>query len=467
MKNNPTFSLALQKLSHPLTLAALGLVVFNDLVLRPFWPSWWTGKLSDLGVVFFLPLLLATLLAPFLGQRKHLPVGLAFGAVLAAFLLLKASPLTNRWLTAWLPIRAVPDFSDLLVLPAWGAALALWVKPSTVVKTLTPRWRLLLPLAALVTLADAAAPSYGIECFSIEGNNLRSHSMYLVMHSSDGGRTWQTEEGVLGELCRHKESGEAFEMTSPNGVLYRGSIGGPVERSTDGQNWQAVYTPALLSQSEQTYLRKTITSNFFYTPGPLDAVVDPASGSLVLAMGLEGVLVIPEEERPFWSPVGQYRHHALENAGSSAYVSLLSWEICLVVGAALLWLVTASLRLRSSILMIILCVLGWIFVLGEGFALEPSLANSSYTGMFSALAVIFTSLWILGLLIATIVRQRRRIRPLLRRVIFVPLIAVLLLLPYIGWSMDLIPSYWIAQVAAGGLALVTIIPGVLIGPRQG
>jgi hypothetical protein len=467
MKSNLPFTAALQKLSHPLTLAALGLVVFNDLILRVFWPSWWSGKLSDLAIIFLLPLLLTTLLAPLSGQRKHLSAGLAFGSVLVMFVLLKASPLTNHWLTAWLPIRAVPDPSDLLVLPAWGAALALWLTPASAPKMSVSRWRLLLlPLAALVTLADAAAPTYGIECLTVEDKALRSHIMYSVLESTDGGAKWEVLSGVNGELCVHKTVGESFELTSAKGIHFRGTLGEKVERSSDGQTWQTVYTSDLLSEAEQTFLEKTITSNFFYQPGPLDALVDPVSGNLVLAMGLEGVLVVPGEGRAFWAAAGPYHHSALVNGGSSAYLTLLAGEIGLVVGAALLWLVTAALRFRSSLWMIILTVLGWVFIAGEGFALTPSLANSSYTGLFSVAAIIFTSLWVLGLLIATIVRQLRRIRPILMRLPFVLLIAPILILPYLLWAMNVIPSYWMAQAAAGGVALITIVVGLLLGPRQ-
>jgi len=467
MKTNPAFSAALQKLSHPLSLAALALVVLNDLVLRAFWPSWWTGKFSDIGVIFFLPLLLSTLLTLALGRRTRLAAGLGFGSVLLAFLLLKASAAANHWLTGWLPLRAVYDPSDLLVLPAWGAALALWLGPASPSPRRAPRWRLaLLPLAALVTLADAAAPSYGIECLSLENGTLFSHSMYTVLTSTDGGKTWLVKEGERGELCERKEDGESFDLTSPNGVRYRGTIGGGIERSADGSVWQTVYAPVLLSEAEETYLRKTVTSNFFYRPGPLDALVDPGSGNLVLAMGLEGVLVVPEQGRPVWAAAGQYHHRALESGGLGALFFLLSGELWLVLGAGLLWLVTACLRMgRMSMPMIVLTVFGWLFIAGEGFALTPELANSSYTGMFTSLAVIFASLWTLGLLIATVIRVRRRISRLLVRLFFMLLILPFLLAPYILWSVNLIPYYWIAQAAAGGLILLLIIPAVLTGRR--
>ena len=46
-------------LTHPVTVAALGVLLLNDLLFKAIWPhSWLTGKLSDLAwLIFALPLL--------------------------------------------------------------------------------------------------------------------------------------------------------------------------------------------------------------------------------------------------------------------------------------------------------------------------------------------------------------------------------------------------------------------------
>lgn len=51
----------------PLPLAALALTVVNDVWLKPAFHSELTGKLSDVGICFFMPLLLSELLGIFLG----------------------------------------------------------------------------------------------------------------------------------------------------------------------------------------------------------------------------------------------------------------------------------------------------------------------------------------------------------------------------------------------------------------
>ena len=51
----------------PLPLAALALTVVNDVWLKPAFHSGLTGKLSDVGICFFMPLFLSELLGIFLG----------------------------------------------------------------------------------------------------------------------------------------------------------------------------------------------------------------------------------------------------------------------------------------------------------------------------------------------------------------------------------------------------------------
>jgi hypothetical protein len=47
-RRRSTLAYALACLADPLTLAAIGLLLLNDHVLKPTIPSWLTGKLSDI-----------------------------------------------------------------------------------------------------------------------------------------------------------------------------------------------------------------------------------------------------------------------------------------------------------------------------------------------------------------------------------------------------------------------------------
>src|SRR6187455_2308043 len=93
-----TFSTALNLLLHPFSLAAVGLLLVNDWVLRTFWPSWWTGKVGDAAWLFFVPYVLALVLAWILptakDQDRHTRItfGLAFVSIGCVFSLVKTLP---------------------------------------------------------------------------------------------------------------------------------------------------------------------------------------------------------------------------------------------------------------------------------------------------------------------------------------------------------------------------------------
>ena len=109
----------------PLPLAALALLVVNDVWLKPALHDFVTGKLSDVAVCFLMPLFLSEVLGLTLAiaPRVRLAMGALFTAVL--FTLLEtvpaASAQTVRWLDALGPYIGAPgpyvmtaDLTDLL-----------------------------------------------------------------------------------------------------------------------------------------------------------------------------------------------------------------------------------------------------------------------------------------------------------------------------------------------------------------
>ena len=130
-----TVERALASLAHPITIAAIILLLVNDHVLRILWPSWLTGKLGDVAWLAFAPIVLAALLAPFLPRRGNAAmviamasVGLVFalGNTVPAFLALILRSL--EWLSG-IPFRLQLDPTDLLTLPALALAWYVWRQP--------------------------------------------------------------------------------------------------------------------------------------------------------------------------------------------------------------------------------------------------------------------------------------------------------------------------------------------------
>jgi hypothetical protein len=447
--------------AHPLVLAAAGLVALNDFVLRLLWPeSWWTGKLSTLAAAFALPLLLAGLMACIFPRREKFAAGLAFGTVLVGLILLKASPLTNAWLTGILPIRAVADPGDLLALIPWASALWLYFDRRFTPPVMRKRTAIfLIPLAAFFLLADAAAPEYGAACLSEQDNGLVVRGMYQAYQSEDGGQTWQTTQISEPGSCSPAQSEQPLEFSAPDGTRYRVELGGAVERAAKDQAWETIYSGSVLPEPEQVYIRRTLPGNLFYRPGPLDARLVPGGNNLVLAMGVEGILIVPPAGSLEWVALGPYHHNQLRSAGVDGYLFLLSGELWLAGAAALTWLATAALRLRRSKWQLVLVILGWIIVLAAGTAQHPDI-NTGYLAAFSGMSLVVAFAWAVVLVMVAFFRQRGRpLHPLTRRVLFVPIFMVVFILPYVAWALGLLPLYWFAQAAA--LALTVAMVGLV------
>jgi hypothetical protein len=54
---------------HPLPLLAVAVLVLNDRYLKFAYPSWWSGKLSDVSGLFFFPLFLCAIVCLLMNLR--------------------------------------------------------------------------------------------------------------------------------------------------------------------------------------------------------------------------------------------------------------------------------------------------------------------------------------------------------------------------------------------------------------
>jgi len=213
---------SLSKLAHPFFILALGMILLNAIILQPFFPSWLTGKLSDLAWMIVLPVAAASLLGLIWRGPEKLIFWIPTAVIAVSFALLKTLPLANGFIRAVflilfrVPLKLRLDPSDLLALI--GVFLAAWVWGQNFRIT----WRVwrYAPLVLLVMagIADAVDPGYDqIDCLAVDGEaliaftperslayigNASERKAYL---SSDNGRTWQDigtfspdEEGEAG-----------------------------------------------------------------------------------------------------------------------------------------------------------------------------------------------------------------------------------------------------------------------------
>lgn len=91
-------------LLHPLAWGSLVVLLVNDHVLKRAYPSWLTGKLSDVAGLVFFPLLLEAVVELGSARAKRLrsavPLAVAVVATGIVFTLAKTSPLVNGWVKA-------------------------------------------------------------------------------------------------------------------------------------------------------------------------------------------------------------------------------------------------------------------------------------------------------------------------------------------------------------------------------
>ena len=204
-------------LTHPVTLAALGVLLLNDLVFKSLWVNpWTTGKLSDLAWVVFASPLLAWMLS--LAVRNNRQGEKAAFAVAYVGL-----PLLYAAFNTFAPVHdaiiaglsllsggsagSPLDPTDSLVIPA-GLVIALWVwrrsgengtRSGGTGKLRQPVVLLATALAMIASVATSYSdPEYGVVLLTSTDSSMTEGKIFalsvlapVVYESADGGLTWQ------------------------------------------------------------------------------------------------------------------------------------------------------------------------------------------------------------------------------------------------------------------------------------
>ncbi len=434
MSPNHTFRRALLSLSHPLSIGAIVLLLFNDHIWRRVAPSWITGKIGDFAWLIFAPFLLAAILAwliPFrvhrrdewIGHASIIITGLIFGLAktVPAFHTMTINVL--EFLTGWPNILRM-DPTDLIALPALSIAWWIWEQSAARSIRLPDRGWVLLPLAVLATMADSPAPDYGICGFKVAGSAITVRQFT----SQDGGLTWQGNNGGYGNFCQAK--GPQWQLIDPldERIRYRFTSGVSIERSSDGgQSW-AKEIDLSGDDARASYIEKTDQLFYSQSAGPVDAVIQQPTGNIVVAMGYEGALVRTPDGVWHWVAIGAYHVpdlHRVDNV-----VVLLSGE--LLYALALLALALGTLARRTSavqvrdVIAMVALALGWA-ALVPIFVLEGNV-NVMLSVLMSGLLLIGLSAWTHRAFITN--PRRARMRETLR--------IVLVGIAWLGWIMAVV-----------------------------
>lgn len=341
-----------------MTLGSVTLLLLNDHLLKRFYPSALTGKLSDFAGLFFFPYLVIALaglaqlafaaLRPWVGLRCHGQAGprwiapVAFLGSGVLFAAVKASPPLSAAVSAQLtvllrlPIRVTPDLTDLAALASLWPSYRLWrALERDRARAPSRRSLLALGLASLATaatspcippapLAELVATDHGLYAlasWSTEGGG--AERAYL---STDTGRTWaEVDAGdlpsVVIDAARAPSPVTRVACVLPRELIcYRVAQQEHVEMSTDGgATWRISWSVA---SGRREYMARYVNLEGDCRDGLDLRAVDVAivgagpEQAVVVAIGNEGYLrSLPGMDE--WTQIGFGYQRATPQRGSA------------------------------------------------------------------------------------------------------------------------------------------------------
>ncbi|MCC6905721.1 MAG: hypothetical protein IT326_07750 [Anaerolineae bacterium] len=473
-----------QGLSHPITVGMLLLMLLNDHVLRLAWPSWITGKLSDVAWLAFAPFIAAALLALFLPDRENVVGPLSFTGVAAIFALAKTVPAVHSGMALLFesvlrqPFGLRPDPTDLLALPGLAIGWWLWQRACTP----EPRLRgqlnwLLVAFAGLATIGNMGMPQYGLTCLYAADNLVvvTTNGGFDTYVSEDNGLTWRSlppgDFEALGlEACPGFIEDEAPLTLAVGDTQYR-ATDVSIDRSGDGG---MTWTPEFrFDRYQSRFLYTDRTRAYQSTTAPRDLLATP-NGNLLVAMGFQGILLRDPAGNWSWVSAGEY--HLEEFSGVRPALTLLGGEITLSLVLALLvglLLWSAGFTFRERLRRIghyaglVLAALAWL----AGVLIAPALSlDQSYDAYFVVALLAFPVG--ISLLMAVFSLVMRLTRPYIHLSLWpvwlgAGVSAAAFLLPYVAWALTGVYLYRAAQSIALGLVTVIVIAGIVVVNRSG
>jgi hypothetical protein len=190
---------------HPLSLAAILLLLVNDHLLKQADPSWLTGKVSDIAGLFFFPFLLALVLALGASPLRHIRSealgAVAFFASAISFAAAKGSAVGNGMMVDLVsilldrPVSIMYDPTDLIALLSLWPAWRLWQSRQRYQEKPKLERHVAFPAILLASLATIATPASNIYRESgITDLVIHDGRLYAV-HGSTGRAFTTTDNG--------------------------------------------------------------------------------------------------------------------------------------------------------------------------------------------------------------------------------------------------------------------------------
>ena len=318
-------------LMHPATLVALAVLLVNDLLLKALWPGAWVpGKLSDLAWMMFAPPVLAFVLSFATLGRLRMQRAAFIGAYAGLPLLYIAfntfEPVHDvvlqvlGWVGGDGP-RSPLDPTDSIVIPvAMAAAIWVWRRQPLEVQRVRIRVALLAAFAAaLASVASSFDTDWGIGSVgrtasgtlgaAVAPSWLAADGTFQGYESLDGGLTWTARKMVAPLETQAWQDRDEREVREPSGAYFK--VDGPqiirVYEFSGRREMVYSYEYLLIGGNQWAQaLDKRDVENRVIATRALDLFYDDRSGNLIVAMGLQGVVVIAPDGTSTRVAVGRY-----------------------------------------------------------------------------------------------------------------------------------------------------------------
>ena len=345
---------AASALMHPVTLAALAVLLVNDLLFKALWPgAWIPGKLSDFAWMMFAPPALAYIISfATLGnlQAQRATFAAAYAGLPLLYVAFNTFEPVHDAILRGLGLlggdgpRSPLDATDSLVIPfAMVVALWVWLRPPLNAQGIRARLALLAATAAAIaSVATTYASDHGITEVGRTGSGtIGAHvnAFYLgsagTYQSMDGGLTWTEmsedfvplESQEWSELEVMTPSGDVFFVDAVNAQIVRERSEHElsqyelrnlrVHRGPDGRltafgpsaSRDVVYSYGYLRNGGNAWMQaldKRDVQDRVIATGPHNLFYDDRSGNLIAAMGLQGVVVVAPDGTFTRVAVGRY-----------------------------------------------------------------------------------------------------------------------------------------------------------------
>ena len=340
---------ATSALMHPISLAALGTLLANDLLLKALWPgAWIPGKLSDLAWMVFAPPMLAYILSFAMlesPQRQRAAFAAAYAGLPLLYAAFNTFPLVHNAILRALGLfggdglRSPLDPTDSLVIPfAMAAALWVWGRPCLGPESVRARLALLATaVAAVASVASTYDGDWGVGTVGRTASGAlgalsTSRGSY---ESMDGGLTWtktsedsvplQTQEwrelevktpsgdiyiddGKYSQIIRERSEHELSESELRDMTVFWG----PDDHLTaygPSASREVVYSYEYLQGGGNRWMQALEKRNIegrVIATWPPSLFYDDQSGNLIVAMGVQGVVVVAPDGTATRVTVGPY-----------------------------------------------------------------------------------------------------------------------------------------------------------------